>query len=43
MVVGLEEGAQNGVALAGMLQADALQMIVKNFFGLARISREIVG
>src|SRR5262249_24258934 len=31
MITGLQEGAQDGVALVGMLQADTLEMAVKNF------------
>lgn len=35
MVTGLQEGAQDGVALVGVLQADALQMPIKDFLRLA--------
>src|SRR5258708_36541482 len=35
MVASIEEGAQDGVALLGVFQADALQMLVKNVLGLA--------
>ncbi len=42
MVVGLQEGAQNGVALPGMLQADSFQVIVETLLGLAdRFVREL--
>ena len=35
MVAGFEEGAQDGVALRRLLQADALQMPVKDLLGFA--------
>jgi hypothetical protein len=34
MVAGLQEGAQNGIALLGVLQADALQMLKKDLLRL---------
>ena len=35
MVAGFEEGAQNRVALGGLLQSNAFQMAVENLLGLA--------
>ena len=35
MVAGFKEGTQNGVALGGLLEADALQMLVKDVLGFA--------
>ncbi len=35
MLVGFEEGAQDGIALAGVLEADALEVPVEDLFGLA--------
>lgn len=41
VVASFEKGAQNGVALASLLQADILQMAVKNVLGLAdHLARE---
>ena len=37
MIAGLKKGAQNGVALLGMLQANALKMPVKDLLGLAHV------
>ena len=35
MVAGFEEGVQNGVALGGLLQSNALQMAVQDLLGFA--------
>ena len=35
MIAGIEEGAQDGIALSGLLQAHSLEVAMKNFFGLA--------
>ena len=37
MVAGLEEGAQDGVALVGMLEAHLLQVLVEQVLGLAHL------
>ena len=37
MIAGLKKGAQNGVALLGMLQANALKMPVKDLLGFAHV------